>query len=89
MKKPKGTISVGVLEKCYKCSVAAVRDTWSTGPKNNTYDVPLTVQGAEENRLLTDILQNLRTHKQFEGTYNRPDTAGSEAERKRIWRDLY
>ena len=87
MIKLKGTVGVGALKPCHQCNVAAVRDTWSTNPKSKTYYVPLTVPGAEENRLLPEILENLRTHSEFEETYHRLDTAGSEAERKRIRRE--
>jgi hypothetical protein len=45
------------------------------------------VPSAEENRLSRDIRQNPRTHSQFEEAYHRLDTAGSEAERKRIRRE--
>ena len=87
MIKLKGTVSVGALKPCHQCNVAAVRDIWSTSPKSKTYYVPLTVPGAEENCLLPDILQNLCTHRQFEETYHQLDTAGSEAECKRIRRE--
>jgi hypothetical protein len=88
MIKLKGTVGVGALKPCHQCNVDAVRDTWSTGPRSKTYYVPLTIPGAEDHCLFTDILQNLRTHKQFEATYHRLDTAGSKAEHKQIWREM-
>jgi len=70
MIKLKGTVGVGVLKLCHQCNVDAVRDTWSTGPRSKTYYIPLTILGAEEHCLFTDILQNLCTHQEFEATYH-------------------
>jgi len=78
MIKLKGTVGVGVLKPCHQCNVATVRDTWSTSPISSTYYVPLTVPGAEEHCLETEILNNLHTHSEFEETYNRLDMAGSK-----------
>jgi hypothetical protein len=87
MIKLKGTVGVGALKPCHQCNVAAIRDMWSANPINRTYYVPLTVPGVQENRLLADILNNLRTHSQYEETYHKLDTARSEPERKRIRRE--
>ena len=84
MIKLKGTVGVGGLRPCHECHVEAIRDTWSTGPRNRTYYVPLTVPGHTEHRLTHDILNNLRTHEDYEETYHCLDTAPNEAERKRI-----
>lgn len=84
MIKLKGTVGVGTLKPCHQCNVDAVRDTLSTGPRNKTYYVPLTVPGNPRNRLLTDILNNLRTQEQFEATYHRLDIAANESKRKQI-----
>jgi Transposase family tnp2 len=87
MIKLKGTSGVGALKPCHQCNVDSVRDTVSTGLKSKTYYVPLTIPGETENRLSDAILNNLRTHEQFEKTYHRLDKALNEAERKRIRRE--
>ena len=70
MIKLKGTVSVGTLKLCHECNVGAVRDTSSTGQRNRMYYVPLTIPGETEHRLERDVLNNLRSHQQFEETYH-------------------
>ena len=84
MIKLKGTVGVGGLRPCHECHVEAIRDTWSTGPRSKTYYVPLTVPGHTEHRMAQDMLNNLRTHDDYEKTYYHLDMAPNEAERKRI-----
>ena len=80
MIKLKGTVGVGALKPCHECNVSAVRDMSSTGQRNKTYYIPLTIPGETEHCLERDILNNLHSHKQFEETYHRLDTAANEAE---------
>jgi len=87
MIKLKGTVRVGALKPCHKCNVDAIRDMSSTSPRSKTYYVPLTILGATENHLSTDILRNLRTHEEFKVTYHRLDMASTKAKCKWIWRE--
>ena len=80
MIKLKGTVSVGTLKPCHECNVDAVRDTSSTGIRNKTYYILLTIPGERDHHLEMNILNNLRSHEQFEATYYRLDTAANEAE---------
>ena len=87
MIKLKGTVGVGGLKPCHECHVDAIRDTSSTGPRNRTYYIPLTIPGEAEHHLERDILHNLCTKDHFEKTYHQLDMASSEAKRKQIRRE--
>ena len=80
MIKLKGTVSVGTLVPCHECNVIAMRDTSSTGQRNKAYYIPLTIPGDTEHCLVTEILNNLCSHEQFEVTYHQLDTSANEAE---------
>ena len=87
MIKLKGTVGVGTLKPCHQCNVNAVRDTSSTGQRNKTYYIPLTIPGGTEHRLVRDVLNNLRSHEQFEATYHWLDTSANESEQQCIHRE--
>ena len=87
MIKLKGTVGVGTLKPCHECNVSSVRDTSSAGQCSKTYYIPLTIPGETEHCLVTDILSNMRSHKQYEETYHCLDVASNEAEQKQIQRE--
>src|SRR5258706_12973920 len=87
MIKLKGTVSVGTLKQCHECKANAVRDTTSIGQCNKMYYIPLTIPGEPEHCQLRDILNNMRSHEEYQEKYYCLDAAYNEAEQKCIRRE--